>query len=277
MKTRCDVENIDWNQIWSESPARHYSAEDWDERAERFSKGAIDSRYAANFVNFLQPQPQWTVFDMGCGSGTIALPLAKQVQSVTAADFSPKMLAALDQYAKERKLDNITTLKLSWTDNWDTVPSESHDIAIASRSMHDIKDFRGAVEKLINVAKQRVYLALFVEMGPEHDLVYQALGRKKPKTPDYLYGYNIIYQMGIRANINILTDYTTRIYESEEEAISHLAGNYTRDLKIDDIEILKKYVCGQLARDNNGWHLKTPRPYRCAVIWWDNSLYRAPD
>lgn len=263
----CSIEDVDWNGVWRKTVFHVNSAEAWDERVESFSAHAIDSAYAANFLNFLQPRPQWTVFDMGCGSGTLALPLAAQVKAVTAADFSPKMLAALQNYAADRKLTNIRTLQLSWTDDWSMVPEKSHDVAIASRSLL-VGDFKDAIEKLTRVASQYVYLALLVDSGREHDLVYQALGRRLKKPLDYCCCYNILYQMGIRANISILTEEAVKGYATRAEALDALAGKYAKELDAGEMAALEAYVNAKLTHSAAGWHRENQMPYRCAVIWW---------
>lgn len=262
------VDDIDWNQIWRSNTGSPFSVEDWDERAASYSEYAIKSQYATNFINLLQPQPQWTVFDMGCGSGTLALPLAEKVQAVTAADFSPKMLATLTQHALARNLSNITPLELSWTDNWEILPAKSHDIAIASRSML-VDDFRNAVEKLIEVARHGVYLALPVNADPENDLVCQALDKKIHTSPDYSCCYNILYQMGIRANINILTEYSFKAYTSREEILQCMTTRYVKDLDAMEMQTLKNLVNSRIICINDNWYYEQPRPYQCAVIWWN--------
>ena len=222
-----NIEYIDWNEVWRKNVFHVNSAKAWDKRVESFSAHAIDSRYAANFIAFLKPKPHWTVFDMGCGSGTLALPLAQKVKTVTAVDFSPKMLAALQNYAAARQINNISTLKLSWTDNWSMVPDKSYDIAIASRSLL-VKDFKGAIEKLAKVARKYVYLVLLVDSGKEQDLIYQALGRRLNAPLDYCCCYNILYQMGIRANINILTEHACIGYATREAAVDALTEKYVK-------------------------------------------------
>ena len=49
----------------------------------------------------LQPK---TVFDLGCGTGSIALPLARAGYAVTGVDISPEMLAEADHKAMEEGL-----------------------------------------------------------------------------------------------------------------------------------------------------------------------------
>ena len=90
------MQKTDWNRAWREmrenqpSPARH--AKFWDGRSRSFAKHVTRTDYAEKFLKIMQPHPEWTVLDMGCGGGTLALPLAKKVKSVTAVDFSEKKL-----------------------------------------------------------------------------------------------------------------------------------------------------------------------------------------
>ena len=262
------IDDIDWNGVWRKNVFHVNSDQSWDKRVESFSAHAIDSPYAANFIAFLKPQPHWTVFDMGCGSGTLALPLALKVKAVTAADFSSRMLAALQNYAAARQINNISTLKLSWTDNWSMVLDKSYDVAIASRSLL-VEDFKGAIEKLAKIARKYVYLVLLVDSGKEHDLVYQALGRRLKTPLDYCCCYNILYQMGIRANINILTEHVCISYATREAAVDAITEKYVKDLNEQEMTILKTHVNNKLAQNVAGWHHQNPLPYRCAVVWWE--------
>ena len=47
------------------------------------------------------------ILDIGCGPGTLAVPLAKRVKEVIAIDFSAQMLEELNQYAKREGVSNI--------------------------------------------------------------------------------------------------------------------------------------------------------------------------
>ncbi|MCJ7601117.1 MAG: class I SAM-dependent methyltransferase, partial [Desulfobulbaceae bacterium] len=87
-----NFKDIDWNRLWQEARLqkswKKKGEKDWDNRAAGFAKRNIDSSYADRFLQLVQPEPHWRVLDIGCGPGTLALPLAAQVKSVTAIDFS---------------------------------------------------------------------------------------------------------------------------------------------------------------------------------------------
>lgn len=56
------------------------------------------------------------VLDVGCGPGTLALPLSPKVASVTALDEAEGMLLALNEERRARGMDNIFTKMSSWKD-----------------------------------------------------------------------------------------------------------------------------------------------------------------
>jgi cyclopropane fatty-acyl-phospholipid synthase-like methyltransferase len=66
----------------------------------------------------MEIQPDWTVFDMVCGGGTLAIPLAPKVTKITAVDFSRNMLSILERRCREKGITNIDIIPGRWEDNW---------------------------------------------------------------------------------------------------------------------------------------------------------------
>lgn len=64
-------------------------------------------RAPSQLVRFLDPQPGWTVLDLGCGNGAFALPLARHVRYVHAVDVQSAMVDALQRRLREARLDNL--------------------------------------------------------------------------------------------------------------------------------------------------------------------------
>ena len=69
-----------------------------DERSQNYAKDTNDS-YARDFIEKMALKTKSLVFDMGCGTGSLAVPLAKQGHGVIAADFSKGMLKRLREAA----------------------------------------------------------------------------------------------------------------------------------------------------------------------------------
>ena len=78
------------------------------------------------------------VLDIGCGTGTLALPLALQGTIVTAVDVSPAMTRAVKALAEESELDNLIVV----TASADLIrfPDASLDAVISNYALHHLRD-----------------------------------------------------------------------------------------------------------------------------------------
>jgi SAM-dependent methyltransferase len=144
-----------------------------------------------------------TVLDIGAGPGTLSLPIARKVRSVTAVDYSAGMLAALKDNAMRTGIDNIRTVQVSWEDDWSRLGIEQHDIAIASRSLA-VADLKGALCKLNRYASNYVFIVDRISPTPFDPEAFQAIGRPFSPGPDYIYTLNMLYSMGIHPQVDIL-------------------------------------------------------------------------
>jgi SAM-dependent methyltransferase len=266
-----DIQTIDWNAVCKErkamrsSPARGPAC--WNKRAPSFAENAKKTGYAEAFLKIVNPKRSWTVFDMACGAGTLAIPFAKHVKAITAVDFSDKMLDILREQCYQLKIPNIRTINASWEDDWDRAGIGLHDVAIASRSLV-LDDLRSAIMKLNSIAKKRVYISTVVDDGPYDRRVFDAIGRELNMGPDYIYNYNLLYQMGIRANIDFITERNHKAYKKRSqliESMEWMLGNMTPEEEIK----LKNYLDKHLVYDAGWWTLDYAKKTTWAVIWWN--------
>lgn len=267
-----DINEIDWNEaiknIKNSGPIKSQrDSSFWDKRAPSFADHVKESLYPNSLLKIMDPDPSWTALDMGCGGGTIAIPLAPMVKHITAADFSPKMLEILREEAGKRKITNIDTIEASWTDNWEEKGIESYDVVIASRSIA-VDDVHAALTKLNNAARKRVILTTVAGDGPHDRKLYESVGRQFSGKVDYIYFYNLLYQMGISANISFINTERAKSFKSIEEACESVMWMF-QDITNQERNLLKKYMTDNLVETSEGLTMKYQNKSTWAVIWWD--------
>lgn len=219
-----------WNDQWKEAQKRRRPPDNaayWDKRAATFRTKDAPSSYTDQFLEFAAIEPGETVFDMGCGNGALALPLAAAGHCVLAADFSQGMLDDLKAKAETRGVSSlIDPLLLSWEDNWEAAGIEPNcvDVAVASRSVATA-DLEASLRKLSAVARRRACATLTTGASPHVDsAVFEALDLPVPRGFDYLYAYLVLSEMGYVPEVRLIRSYRTKSYQDEEEAAADLTA-----------------------------------------------------
>ncbi len=213
--------DIDWGEMWRQAQDdadwKPRTAAVWDERAAAFAERTKHSSFERQCVQLLAPQPDWSVLDVGAGPGTLAIPLARQVRAVTCMDFSAAMLGEAVKRAQEEQLDNFSTVQASWTDDWQALGIEPHDVVIAARSL-SVRDILSALRRMSRYGLRRRVVVDRTGAGPFDPAAFAAVGRKPRRGPDYIYTLNALYQLGYHARVDYVHAEGERRYASMEEA-----------------------------------------------------------
>jgi SAM-dependent methyltransferase len=194
----------------------------WDRRARDFRGGDEASPYVTGFIEGMRIHPGESVLDVGCGSGALALPLARAGHDVVALDFSAGMLDVLRRRAAEEGLPNVRTIHAAWDEDWRAAGVGGADLVIASRSL-DVRDLRAALEKLDSFAGRRVCVTLPAEgLFYPQLLAHEAVGRPYVKRGDHRMAAHILRQMGVGPEVSFLEHASASRYESREAALESL-------------------------------------------------------
>ena len=268
--------SIDWSSAWKDEQAARRPADDsqyWDDRAPSFAKTAGTSSYAKTFVGLAQIDQDETVFDMGCGSGTLALPLARAGHHVYACDFSQAMIDLMMQRARLEDVDGLIHPELlSWDEDWSHIQAPICDVAIASRSLATA-DMESALRKLDSMARRRVCITLTTGLSPRADeVLLKVIGRALPAYPDCVFAFNILWSMGIQPELAYIRSERKSDFESFEEAVDKTCEilNATPEERTRLIEYSAEHLHESIRADGaRVWEYDHTRVTSWAFISWD--------
>ncbi|MCH1924723.1 methyltransferase domain-containing protein [Shewanella sp. C32] len=206
--------------------------EHWDARAEQMAESCANplDPYLLQLKQKIDLSGATTLFDMGCGPGSVCLSLADSLKHVYGVDYSRGMLQVAARRAEYMGLQNVTLMNYSWEDDWQEIPE--CDIAVASRSTL-VADLRQAMIKLNNKAKLRVYTTHTVATSFVDVNIQRAVGRPVVELPNYIFAVNILYQLGIHPNVDYIRgpncQNKTATFEEFLESVNWSLGKLTDD------------------------------------------------
>ena len=217
----------DWNQLWGAKQqlrSMDHDAQYWNERAKTYTNKDNPDSYTHAFLRLAALKPGDTVFDMGCGTGNLTIPLAEAGHEVCAADFSSGMLDRLRDAVRERGLEeHVTIKKLSWDDDWEAALQElgHFDACLASRSIAT-DDLLGALTKLNHVCKRRGCLTLPCGPSPRTDeRMLEAIGLPVHPSFDDCYALAMLSDLGQLPTLDYIPTQRNDSFASREAAEEH--------------------------------------------------------
>lgn len=266
-------EEIDWEYQWKKKLENREGKlnKDWNKVAPHFKKANSKDEYLELLLSKIILSPEDSVLDLGCGEGSVTIPLSQRVKKVTGVDSAYKMIEILDQRIEEENITNIATL-VEKTENVTRELVGEYDIVVASRSMNGILDLRETITNINNIAQKYVFITLF---GPNNKKLERSfseyLGKPYPDFPNYDYFFNLLFSMGIYANIENLGIKTHKSYNSIEEAIGTSGhGSWKIDnLTPEELDKLHTYLEGILVKNPETGLLENPMDKaEWILIWW---------
>ena len=269
---------INWNELWNATRSGHQHRRDrgedmgsrWDKRAKKFNESVMQhSERTERQIAKLELKPEYTVLDVGAGTGRLSIPIAKQVKSVTAVDPSKGMLACLEENVEREGITNVTSINKRWEDIEMGVDIEPHDVVIASHSL-GMLDIQEALRKMDAASKRCVYIMNFAGrwMGNgDEELLKTVFGeeRRSCHSLDYILFYNILHDMKIYANVDILETVFEQHYDSLDDAVER--WKEMRDIPDEKEDVLREHLSKMLTTDGETGALSFERESRSATIW----------
>lgn len=210
-----------------------------------------------------------SILDIGSGPGTLAIPLAKTAGRITAVDPSGEMLKRLGENAGKEGITNITAINKRWEDVVLGEDIGPHDIVIASHSLA-MADIKAALFKMDRAATRRVYLFDFAgrPQWDYLDLWPRLYGEAYVPGPNYIFVVNILYDMGITANVEVWEQDSGKQVQTLDQAVRDRLEYFDAPLPGAG-DIIREYLKNHLVSE--GETVITRRRTKTAMIWWETA------
>lgn len=134
-------------------------AQTYDDEHQKFRNFPEEAK---KIVKVLGIKPDDTVIDFGCGTGGIALNLAKYCNKVICVDISREMLDVLENKAKKQNINNIETYHAGFL-TYNHKGQDKVDKIVSMAALHHLPDFWKSVAlfKMAEILKPGGKLYLF--------------------------------------------------------------------------------------------------------------------
>jgi len=199
------------------------SAGYWDRRARGFHQATKDSIASDPLFQRVQQEvtAKTTVLDVGAGTGRFALGLAPQVQRVIAVEPNSTMLSFLQRDAAQQGIDNIECVNMTWEE----APADLRaDVVICSHVLYPIWDVEAFVAKLYAATLHTCYIymrAVHLDALTAH-LWRHFHGDERCLSPAYIHALDVLYDMGLYADVEIVHMLPSLRFHSIEQATEEL-------------------------------------------------------
>lgn len=244
------------------------SADFWDRRARGFHRSTKDTITNDPLYRTLRAivTPETSVLDVGAGTGRFTLALAPQARHITAVEPNTSMLNLLRQDAQEQNLSNISYRQSTWQD----APDDLHaDIVICSHVLYPIRDIMPFLVKLQAATRQACYI--YMRATPIDALTAPFWkhfhGDERCMPPSYIHALDVLYELGLYANVEIVHLPPSLRYPSVDVAVSEM----TEQLILPDDEKTREELRGLLTGwlvEQDGVVVPPPQNMVCAIVYW---------
>ncbi len=199
------------------------SADFWERRARGFHRSTKDTVNRDPFYLRLcdKVSSRTSILDVGAGTGRFSLALAPQVDHIIAVEPSAAMMDFLRQDAADKDLRNISYVQTIWEEAPDSLQA---DIVICSHVVYPIRDIETFLLKLHKAAQQGCYI---YARATHIDALTADLWRhfhhdERCMPPSYIHVMDVLYEMGIFANVEIVSLPPSLRYPSLDVAVTEM-------------------------------------------------------
>ena len=245
------------------------SADFWERRASGFHRSTKATVAQDAFFIRLREivSSRSSVLDVGAGTGRFSLSLAPLVDHLIAVEPSAAMLNFLRQDATAKELTNISFVHSTWQEASNNLQA---DIVICSHVVYPIRDIEPFLLKLQSASLQSCYI---YARATHIDALTADLWRHfhhddRCMPPGYIHVLDVLYEMGIYANVDVVTALSSLRYPSLDVAVTEMTEQLIlpddEKTRIDLRALLKEWLV-----EVDGVLIPPLKKMVNAIIWWE--------
>jgi SAM-dependent methyltransferase len=245
------------------------SADFWDRRARGFYRATRESASGDPFYQRVRQRvsAQDSILDVGAGTGRFTLALAPFARQVLALEPNAAMLGYLREEIKERGVRNVTLTQTRWED---ASADARADIVICSHVLYPLLNIVPFLQKLDLASEQACYLYL---RATHIDTLTAPLwkhfhGTERQLPPGYIHALDVLYELGIYAQVEVVKAPFALSYpslqEAEEELLEQLILEDTPRTRGELRALLKAWLNEQ---SDQSWR-SPQQDMVSAILWW---------
>jgi precorrin-6B methylase 2 len=265
----------DWNALWARLVEAHKrthspdeSVDPWRDRARQFAeRGRRKWATPDPIREFLiaRIRASDTVLDIGAGTGSWAVPLARVASRLTALEPSPSMREVLLETLSSEGVANVDVVDGSWPET-EVAP---HDVTLCSHAMYGVADLAAFVRRMSNATRRTCYLLM---RAPTADGVMAAAARRvwghPHDSPNFFVAHNVLADLGIRPNVlfdpNLWEPWTSPTLEL---AVADVKCRLDIEDSTEHDEFLRDLLRRRLVSSTDGY--VWPRGIQSVLAYWD--------
>jgi SAM-dependent methyltransferase len=261
-------------------------AEMWSKRSGDFAKHVRDKRgqkRSAEILEFLEEAgfraKGAKVLDIGCGPGTLSIPLARAGADVTSLDVAPGMLAELKKYAEAEKIPVHPVECSWWTADIDKLGyRKKFDLVLASMTP-GVKDAE-TMDRMMACSKKYCYYSNFLGggmPGMAQREIREILDRNKPGQvpstsgirhghgPGIVYPFFYLYTSGYRPFVRF--NHNRRKEETEWQKAADRMIEFLEHEEPCDAAAKRKIRAYYKTHANDGRYTSQSDTYTAMMVW----------
>ena len=219
--------------------------------------------------NLLKSRQVHTIMEIGPGWGNFTMELADCCDTLTCVDISEDVLRYIDRAAQELGKKNIFSICSKWEN---MSGNENCDVVFGYNCFYRMLELKECLRMMNRIAASLCIVGMSADGMTPYDLELKtALGAKIVyDKKDYIHFVNILYQMGIDANVKVVPLEKELVYPGWAETVRSVMARVrnkdellkTHGAEVD--QILKKYF-HPMADGTYRYRLH----YRGTLVYWE--------